>query len=273
MKDEISSQNTAIFLQWAGFALIVIFSVSLVVDVLPIALLQPVWLVQFSDKVVGGGSLALTGVAFLVLALRFDPRVVPLSSFQQRIGGLTRLVALVFLLLIPLQTIAGFVILHDHSRDIQRNLTQLQQATELISLANSETALIKGLELLPGAPKLKEQKLSVPFTTVKTQMLRQLNHQIPLLQTRIEKLEKLQLNKGMTHWFKQAVISAVYALAFWTLGRSRNQSDASQRCHPVLPAIHPIPVLQNLRLDRRDPMEIPPEWLASSKPADRAGKA
>ncbi len=274
MDNEISSHDTASFLQWAGCALIVIYGVTVMMDIMPIALLQPAWLVRFSGKVLGGGALALTGVVLLVLALHFDPKVLPLSRFQQGIRGLAHLVALLLLLLIPVQTIAGLAVLNDDSRDIQRQLNQLQQATELISIANSETALIKGLALLPGAPKSQMQKITVPFAIVKTQVLRQLNRQIPVMQTRIDLINKLRLEKGMTLWFKQAVISFAYAMAFWALGSTRNQLAASQRSpSPLALVLSPILVLQNLGLGRRDPIEIPPEWLESSNPAEHTGKS
>ncbi len=269
--EEFSSQDTANFLQWSGYALIVVCGITTIVDMLPVALLQPVWLVRFSSKLLGGGILALTGMVLLVLALRIDPGVLPLSRFQKRIRIMGRFVALVFLLLIPVQTIAGVVVLDDESRTIQSRLTQLQQATDLISIANNENELINGLALLPQSPISKGQKLSAPFAAVKSQVLRQLNRQIPQLQTRIEEVKKVRLVHGTTQWFKQAVISAAYAMAFWTLGSVRTQSRAGLRHHPLQLAFSSIPMLRNLRLGRRNRMEIPAEWLESSGPADHRG--
>jgi hypothetical protein len=261
MNDEIDTHDAAVFLQWAGYALIVIYSITVVVEVMPLALLQPAWLVRFSAKILGGGVFALTGAVLLVIALRFDPEVLPLSRFQKRLRQLARFVALGFLLLIPLQMIAGFFVLNTDAQDIQRKLAQLESATEVISKSNTETGLINGLALLPGAPKPNGQKLSIPAPIVKAQVLAQLNRQIPLLQTRIAQVKKSRLETGIAVWFKQGVISAAYAIAFGMLGTVHRQSLAYNGGDPMTLASGPIKVLGWRPRRRRDSMTIPPEWL------------
>ena len=261
MNDEIDTHDAAIFLQWAGYALIVIYSITVIVEMMPLALLQPAWLVQFSGKILGGAVFALTGVVLLVIALRFDPEVLPLARFQKRLRQMVRFVALGFLLLIPLQMIAGFFVLNTDAQDIQRKLAQLENATEVISKSNTEAGLINGLALLPGAPKPTGQKLSIPAPIVKAQVLAQLNRQIPLLQTRISQVKKLRLESGMAVWFKQGVISAAYATAFWMLGTVHRRSLASKGGYSMSPVSSPIKGLGWRRQRRHDSLTIPPEWL------------
>ena len=270
MNDEIDTHDAAIFLQWAGYALIVIYSITVIVEMMPLALLQPAWLVRFSGKILGGGVFALTGAVLLVIALRFDPEVLPLSRFQKRLRQLARFVALGFLLLIPLQMIAGFFVLNTDAQDIQRKLAQLENATVVISKSNTEIGLINGLALLPGAPKPNGQKLSIPAPIVKAQVLAQLNRQIPLLQTRIAQVKKLRLETGLAVWFKQGVISAAYATAFWMLGTVHRQSLAYKGGYPMTLASSPIKVLGWRPRRRRDSMTIPPEWLESMEGMDGA---
>lgn len=268
MNDEIDTHDAAIFLQWAGYALIIIYSITVVVEMLPLALLQPAWLVRFSGKLLGGGVFALIGAVLLVIALRFDPEVLPLSRFQKRLRHLARLVALGFLLLIPLQMIAGFFVLNTDAQDVQRKLAQLENAAEVISKSNTETGLINGLALLPGAPKPNGQKLSIPAPIVKAQVLEQLNRQIPLLQTRISQVKKVRLETGIAVWFKQGVISAAYAMAFWMLGSVRRQSLAYKGGYPMTLPSNPIKIPGWRPKRRRDSMTIPPEWLEGMEGMD-----
>ena len=270
MNDEIDTHDAAIFMQWAGYALIIIYSITVIVEMMPLALLQPAWLVRFSGKILGGGVFALTGAVLLVIALRFDPEVLPLSRFQKRLRQLARFVALGFLLLIPLQMIAGFFVLNTDAQDIQRKLAQLENATVVISKSNTEIGLINGLALLPGAPKPNGQKLSIPAPIVKAQVLAQLNRQIPLLQTRIAQVKKLRLETGLAVWFKQGVISAAYATAFWMLGTVHRPSLAYKGGYPKTLASSPIKVLGWRPRRRRDSMTIPPEWLESMEGMDGA---
>jgi len=273
--NEFDSHDAAVFLQWAGYALIVIYAITVITEVMPLALLQPTWLILFSGKILGGAAFALTGAVLLVIALRFDPQVLPLSRFQKRLRQSARLVALGFLLLIPLQTIAGVVGLNNDARDVQRRLVQLEQATEVISKANDEQSLIEGLSLLPGAPKFNGQKLSVPVPLVKKQVLAQLNRQIPLLQTRVQQVKKLRLENGLVLWLRQGVVSAAYAIAFWMLGTRRvpfRVTDDGDESRPFSP--EPIPVFSpgRLRRSRRgDHMAIPPEWLEGPESVDQSG--
>jgi hypothetical protein len=270
MNRDIDTHDTAVFLQWAGFALIVIYGVTVVVELLPLALFKPAWLVGFSGKVLGGGAFALIGAVMLVMALHFDAKVLPLSRLQKRLRQLARLAALGFLLLIPLQAFAGIMVWKGESQDVQQRLGQLEKATVLISKANSESALIQGLSQLPGAPKVSGQKLSVPVPVLKSQVLAQLNRQIPLLETQTAALKKLRLEAGVAQWFKQGVISGAYATAFWMLAGIRDRSQLGSGANPMPLAPRPIPVSTGGRPRRIDDLSIPPEWLEGPEPSEQS---
>jgi hypothetical protein len=273
MNNDIDSHDSAVFLQWAGYSLLFIFAVTVVMEVLPLALLQPAWLVRFSGKILGGGVFALTGAVLLVIALRFDPEVLPLARFQKRLRQLARLVALGFLLLIPLQMVAGIFVLKTDAQDIQRKLTRLEQATQVISKSTTESGLINGLAMLPGAPRPNGQKLAIPAPIVKAQVLAQLNRQIPLLQNRVSEVKKLRLETGLAVWFKQGVISAAYATAFWMLGSVHGQSWARNGGYPMPMASRPNPIMGWRRQRRRDSMTIPPEWLEGIEGTEAADQS
>ena len=271
VNSKLDSHDTAVFLQWAGLSMLVIYGVTVFTDIFPLALLRPLWLVRFSGKVLGGGAFALTGAVLMVFSLHFDGKVLPLSRFQNPLRKLARLVALGFLLLIPLQAIAGVMVWTSESRDVQQKLNQLQQASVVISKAKDEPALIKGLSLLPGAPRINGQKLAVPVPVVKTQVLAQLNRQIPLLETRSLEIKKLQLESGVALWFKQGVVSGAYAVAFWMLGGIRDQSRVDRGDHPMALAPRPEPSFQRLRPRRVDDMTIPAEWLEGPESMEQSG--
>jgi len=183
---------------------------------------------------------------------------------------LARFTALGFLVLIPLQAIAGIMVWSGESQVVQQRLGQLEKATVLISKANTEPALIQGLSQLPGAPKVNGQKLSVPVPVLKSQVLAQLNRQIPLLETQISTLKKLRLEAGVAQWFKQGVISGAYAIAFWMLAGIRDRSQVGSGAHPMALAPRPIPVRAGIRPRRVDDMTIPPEWLEGPEVSEQS---
>ncbi|MFZ0407389.1 MAG: hypothetical protein WAM11_04665, partial [Cyanobium sp.] len=173
-----------------------------------------------------------------------------------------------------LQPIAGFLVWSTETKDVQQRLSQLQQATEVISKANNETSLIEGLSLLPGAPRPNGQKLTVPVPVVKAQVLAQLNRQVPLLETRISEVKKLRLENGVAQWFKQGVISAAYALAFWMLAGIRTKVPLGLEGFEEMQELTPADSAPNFwrgRPRQSNNLIIPPEWLDETESVEQSG--
>ncbi|MBD2551538.1 hypothetical protein H6G65_18560 [Microcystis elabens FACHB-917] len=159
-----------------GKGLFLVFIGYLVVDALPLRLLNPSWQLRFTARLLSLGSIPLIGFACIHLAVIFNPAN---KFYQQRLPFIRRLAfaaAIGFLLLIPLQ---GFATWRAYTtaksnqqtlvRQAQRRVAPLKQAIEA---ATSTEDLQKKLSSIEGSQlRLAPEDLSRPLGTVKEAIL------------------------------------------------------------------------------------------------------
>ena len=100
--------NTADFLSLIALALFVAYGVTVLNTMLPLAILQPAWLVTLISALLDNAPLALLGLGLLHLVAYLEPDD---PQLQQRRDSAARWAigaALGFLLLIPLQAVSAF---------------------------------------------------------------------------------------------------------------------------------------------------------------------
>ncbi|MCX5966422.1 MAG: hypothetical protein NTV57_02020 [Cyanobacteria bacterium] len=156
-----------------ALVLFVLFA-SLVAGALwPLQLLNPLWQLRLAGSLINGAPFALLGLALLQIAVKLGPHDPLLKSRQKLCSQLAVAVALGFLLLLPLQGVAGL----QQSRSstsaqssrisgAERRLVAMRQA---VASAASNEEINQRLQRLQG-PVLGPADIAQPLTLLKAQV-------------------------------------------------------------------------------------------------------
>jgi len=164
---------------WSGAGLLLVFLAFVLVDSLPLQLLNPAWQLRFTNRMINTSLLALLGFLLLHLGLFIDPA----NGFLQAQLATARqwaiVVVVAFLLLVPLQGFATWRVLSQAqgTQAMQRTMlgervTMIRQAIEA---ATSPQDLQARFSRLQGPrPQLPAAALSLPIGELKRSLLDEL---------------------------------------------------------------------------------------------------
>ena len=196
-------------LQFAGLALLGIYLINALGQLLPVRIIDPAWGRGVVGALIGSGAFALTGMAFVQLGEALDPGQAALARRARRLRQLCLPVGLGFLLLIPLQTWLEVQRLADIAAQGKLELSILQQGDRAIMAARNEVELIEALRNLPGAPPIRD-RLAAPFEQIQQEMHGQIAPQIRALRQR--QLQELAPRRSEA--INRSLVGAAMALCY-----------------------------------------------------------
>ena len=175
---ESSRRGAAVLLSAPGLGVValvlfVLFATLVAAALWPVQLLNPAWQLRLAGSLVNGAPFALLGLALLQIAVELGPHDPFLQRRQRLCSQLAVAAALGFLLLVPLQGVAGL----QQSRSstsaqsfrisgAERRLVALRQA---VAGAASNADLNQQLQKLQG-PVLGPADLAQPLPLLKAQV-------------------------------------------------------------------------------------------------------
>jgi hypothetical protein len=156
-----------------ALVLFVLFASPVAGALWPVQLLNPAWQLRLAGSLVNGAPFALLGLALLQIAVELGPHDPRLKSRQRLCSQLAVAAALGFLLLVPLQGVAGL----QQSRSstsaqssrisgAERRLVALRQA---VASAASNGEINQSLQRLQG-PVLGPADIAQPLPLLKAQV-------------------------------------------------------------------------------------------------------
>ena len=156
-----------------ALVLFVLFATLVAGALWPVQLLNPLWQLRLAGSLVNGAPFALLGLALLQIAMELGPHDPVLQRRQRLCSHLAVAVALGFLLLLPLQGVAGL----QQSRSTtsaqstrisgaERRLVVLRQA---VASATSNEEINQRLQRLQG-PVLGPADIAQPLPLLKAQV-------------------------------------------------------------------------------------------------------
>jgi len=156
-----------------ALVLFVLFATLVAGALWPVQLLNPLWQLRLASSLVNGAPFALLGLALLQIAVELGAHDPVLQRRQRLCSQLAVIVALGFLLLVPLQGVAGL----QQSRSTtsaqssrisgaERRLVALRQA---VASANSNQEVNQRLQRLQG-PVLGPADIAQPLPLLKAQV-------------------------------------------------------------------------------------------------------
>ena len=175
---ESSGSGTPVLLSAPGLSVValvlfVLFATIVAGALWPVQLLNPLWQLRLAGSLVNGAPFALLGLALLQIAVELGPHDPLLQRRHKLCSQLAVIAALGFLLLVPLQGVAGLQQSRSstsaHSSRIsgaERRLVALRQA---VASATSNEEINQRLQRLQG-PVLGPADLAQPLPLLKAQV-------------------------------------------------------------------------------------------------------
>ena len=225
----VSATQMADSLQWLSFTLVLVFLAQVITALFPIALLQPEWMVRFSDSIRSIASLPLMALGLIMLANMIDDKVMPSSSHLQLLRRIASLAAIGFLLLIPLQTYGSVVGIRSQLQQNQAQLNSLTSAAELVQNASNEPQLRDAIRAIPGADGVADQPLGADVKTIKLALLNKLRESTNRLQTQLDDSKTKAIENIIPPLIRDAIISLAYAIGFAGMGYGQNGNSSLLR--------------------------------------------
>ena len=156
-----------------ALVLFALFACLVAAALLPLQLLDPPWQLRMAGALINGAPFALLGLALLQIAVELGPHDPPLKNRQQLCSQLAVAAALGFLLLLPLQTVAGLqqgrTLNQAQASRLQGAEAKVKALRQAVAGATSNADLNLQLQKLSG-PVLGPADIAQPLPLLKAQV-------------------------------------------------------------------------------------------------------
>lgn len=160
-----------------AYSMFAIFIAIVLLDSLPLRLLDPDWILTTASTIVNAVTIPLLGLGLVHLAAHFCPTP-RFTAIQARLSRFAVLTSIGFLLLLPLLGLLTFRNGINIERSNQAQKVQLARKTtqirEAIAAANTSKELQEAMVALQG-PQIDPSVLNQPLPELKQQVLRVVN--------------------------------------------------------------------------------------------------
>jgi hypothetical protein len=197
--------------QALALACFCLYAIAVLLGVLPVRLLQAEWQIRFGQALVGQAPLALLGLGFAHLAAYLDPDQ---PQLQARLLALRRwsvVVAVAFLLLVPLQLQAFWSTMRldfsGYDQQRQRLVERHRELGQAVRSVVSPQELELILERLQG-PRLTPAARALPLARLQQELLRSVQGVHTAMERRI-RTEQLQLVAARLRSAAALILSAM----------------------------------------------------------------
>jgi hypothetical protein len=210
--------------------LLLVFAASVIVDGLPIQLLNPNWQMRTIARLLATSSLALVGFGLLHIAALINPSNLPLKARVSKARHIAVAVTIGFLLLIPLQ---GFATWRTFSLANQNEQMQVKAANKTltpikreVNEATSTEDLQKRLLALKQVNvQIQPSDLSTPLPELKKDILINLERAENIMKNKISESRPIQIWAATQAGLRVILASLGYALAFAAGAQAPNASE------------------------------------------------
>jgi hypothetical protein len=200
-------------LSWVGIACIGFFVSGVLFQLWPIRLLDPNWIQTVANAFIVTGITPLIGAVLILVAPLACPEFEALQRRAWLVRRISILVAIGYVLLIPLQGYAGTQILFTTRKEQMDLLTQVRSATKAIQESRSAPELREAYKLLPGQKPILGDQFDVPFETVKQNILKEVDPSL----NRAETVFSEQMERLWSRWLT-SFIQTTLRLIFLFIG-------------------------------------------------------
>lgn len=219
MKSDSRKFEVCFALYWAGIALLGIYVSTVVVDALPVRILDPTWIQAVCASLRGGLTYPLIALVLILLGAYLDEPDRS-STYLPRLSWWALWVAVGFFLMIPLQTLASFAVLNQVAEQDQKQLGVFSRGLERIRLSLTEEQLSAAIGSIPGAPYFKPGTLTVPLPQARQMLIQQIEPQLRLRSNQVKAVAIQRWKEALPRLFRDALVALFAAISFAAIGRN-----------------------------------------------------
>lgn len=210
------------FVAVAGWALIGSGLSSILFSSLPLELLQPEFQLRLMGAILAAANFLLLGALFVCGARLLngqDQRLVDRARFMQKC---CRWFAIVLLLIVPLQLLAGMAAISKVQTTESEMLKQRRQVIYGFSRTSSEQELRSYVASLPDRPQLPAE-FDAPFPVIKKRALDNLSQGYKNAEADLRSVRSKRLENFLGQFFRNSVQALLMAFAFWAMRSTTRQ--------------------------------------------------
>jgi len=213
-------QDLADPLKWIGLALLGTYVATVVAAALPIKLLDPIWINRICGSLRGGVSFPLEGMALIMIGayLQRTGKEPPMVTDFRR---LCSLVALGFVLMIPLQSWAGQKLTDLAVQNQQARIEPAQKALKAFYAATNAEELLNAIRIIPGAPPNVSGRFEEPVPKVRERLISEIEPQVRQQKEQLKLVTGEIRRDSFIKLIKNGFVALFSALAFAAIGRSK----------------------------------------------------
>ena len=202
-----------------SIVLLVVFLAAVLTTALPPRLLDPRWQLQAIAVLVNSASLALIGALLQPLAVWVDPDNHRLRARRNACRRWALAAAIGFLLLIPLQGLAGWraysTVTGSRQQQISQSTQRLDDLRQAIRSATSHQELQDGVEKLFGPNAgLSPAELRTPMSELRNMLLARAEQASRQLMQQVEAQAAIKPDQLVKETLRVAISALAYAVGF-----------------------------------------------------------
>ena len=199
--------KTALTIAIIGWLLIASSLNAMIFNSFPVKLATPEWQLNLIAALISSGPTLLIGATLITLSQIFNPEAQNLKNWNLIISRAASWLAVVLVLIIPLQFFLGSRALNNQTKSANEALNKLKTIAKGISALNSEDELRLYVATLPNAPALPA-KFDAAFPVIKQRAIDNIQAQI---NTGIENT-KLKNSQAVQIFLKEAIRNTAQAI-------------------------------------------------------------
>lgn len=194
--------------------------VMLVFGSLPVRLLDPAWQLQFSGALTGAGFSLLIGTLLICTASAFPGASQPAHGNVKLLRNICTWVAILYLVLIPVQLYAGMRVLQQKSSEEGRTQAAWKKFKRQLEATSSEQELRALLGKLTQPINLPP-KLNQPFLSFKQTIVAQADSRFNALVYRTDQARSQRLQNFIGEAANNCIKSLLFAAGFAAFAQVR----------------------------------------------------
>jgi len=198
-------------------------SIAFLFTLFPIKLLDPFWQLGLCAAMLTTSIPILVSFLFALAALGLSPGSDELKARSRVIAKISSALALVLLLIIPLQIYSGVRALKSKTRDVQNEANNLKGIAKGLEQTRTEQELRSYVASLPNAPKLPD-KFDIPFAEVKRRVLVNIQSVVNKAANDAEAQEKAGMQTFLLEATRNSLQCLLLSTAFSVIASFRKQS-------------------------------------------------
>jgi len=207
-------------IHWIGVATLGYALIGFLFQAWPVALLKPEWMQKISQALTSSSFFFLGGIVLILAAPLFDPETQFLDKRAKLAQRVASWLAILYLLLIPLQVYAGYKLLQQSAQEQQTNLSNSQKAINRIQQASTWAEVRQAYSQIPGRKPPIPQAISQPFGTTRDKVADALTARLKAAETDAEQKQAKSMEEWLIRTGFNLLQMLMLFLGFAAIGRT-----------------------------------------------------